>query len=406
MVVGRLQEERYTEFVQHNSSLSDQAKSIASYAEVSFTVLVPPPPLFFLNRGLFDKAELAFKASRIEPPQLRSRSSRGSWLDDLFPALDVASLVEMLFSLIPFIFAYGRFSGEKENGTLKILLVNPISRFHLLLGRMIGLAIALIPALLTTGLVCWAYVLLTPFLRSQMLYRDWMAFLAFFAISTLFGMTNLQVAVLVSALTDRSSSTLLCLVGWLLASIVIVPTLGLEITEKVLPSPSTRAGIAEERRLHASALHACLVGWLLASIVIVPTLGLEITEKVLPSPSTRAGIAEERRLHASALHAYHEAISYALDRDLHIEPLALERPGTQMFMYRYGNQRLGFKGTDRCSSTTSANERASVSLEFPRFRGHLILWENGGYDAKNKTSLSTRVSPADSRASSSRAQTR
>ena len=45
-------------------------------------------------------------------------------------------------------------------------------------------------------------------------------------------------------------------------------------------------------------------------------------------------------------------------------------------------------------------------LEFPRFRGHLILWENGGHDAKNKTSLSTRVSPADSRASSSRAQPR
>ena len=47
-----------------------------------------------------------------------------------------------------------------------------------------------------------------------------------------------------------------------------------------------------------------------------------------------------------------------------------------------------------------------ASLEFPRFRGHLILWENGGHDAKNKTSLSTRVSPADSRASSSRAQPR
>ena len=45
-------------------------------------------------------------------------------------------------------------------------------------------------------------------------------------------------------------------------------------------------------------------------------------------------------------------------------------------------------------------------LEFPRFRGHLILWGNGGHDAKNKTSLSTRVSPADSRASSSRAQPR
>ena len=47
-----------------------------------------------------------------------------------------------------------------------------------------------------------------------------------------------------------------------------------------------------------------------------------------------------------------------------------------------------------------------LTLEFPRFRGHLILWENGGHDAKNKTSLSTRVSPADSRASSSRAQPR
>ena len=53
----------------------------------------------------------------------------------------------------------------------------------------------------------------------------------------------------------------------------------------------------------------------------------------------------------------------------------------------------------------SQNARG-YTVEFPRFRGHLILWENGGYDAKNKTSLSTRVSPADSRASSSRAQTR
>ena len=50
--------------------------------------------------------------------------------------------------------------------------------------------------------------------------------------------------------------------------------------------------------------------------------------------------------------------------------------------------------------------RERVSLGKPRFRGHLILWENGGHDAKNKTSLSTRVSPADSRASSSRAQPR
>ena len=50
--------------------------------------------------------------------------------------------------------------------------------------------------------------------------------------------------------------------------------------------------------------------------------------------------------------------------------------------------------------------KSDAGLEFPRFRGHLILWENGGHDAKNKTSLSTRVSPADSRASSSRAQTR
>ena len=33
------------------------------------------------------------------------------------------------------------------------------------------------------------------------------------------------------------------------------------------------------------------------------------------------------------------------------------------------------------------SHRKITTLEFPRFRGHLILWENGGHDAKNKTSL-------------------
>jgi ABC-2 type transport system permease protein len=64
------------------------------------------------------------------------------------PALDWSFLVRVLFSLYIILLGYDAVAGEKEMGTLRIVLANPLGRVKLLAGKYVSiLAAALVPLL-------------------------------------------------------------------------------------------------------------------------------------------------------------------------------------------------------------------------------------------------------------------
>jgi Cu-processing system permease protein len=120
-----------------------------------------------------------------------------------FRSIDVtvASLVSLVIYLVPLIaliLGYDAIVGEKERGSLELLLSMPITRFEILLGKFVGLSAALS---ISTVLGFGAGML--P-IAAQLTSHDVYHYLGFAGSAVLMGMAFLSLSLLVSVLTaDR-----------------------------------------------------------------------------------------------------------------------------------------------------------------------------------------------------------
>ncbi|MCX6560287.1 MAG: ABC transporter permease [Candidatus Aminicenantes bacterium] len=97
----------------------------------------PPVPFMTMVRGL--SADVDMSSFRNDP------------LPIVFPFLDLTFIVAILFSLAALVFSYDSVSGEREDGTLKLMLANGVPRAKILLGKIVGsTATLLIPFLIST----------------------------------------------------------------------------------------------------------------------------------------------------------------------------------------------------------------------------------------------------------------
>ena len=124
----------------------------------------------------------------------------------------VASLVSLVIYLIPLIalmLGFDAVVGERERGTLELVLALPVTRLELLLGKYLGLAAALSASTLAGfGLVALALGLQAG--------RDALEpFAGFIGTSVLLGLAFLSLAVLVSVLAgDRARASGLAIALW------------------------------------------------------------------------------------------------------------------------------------------------------------------------------------------------
>ncbi|HSR66499.1 MAG TPA: ABC transporter permease subunit [Acidobacteriota bacterium] len=254
LVLIEIQEEERGRFLHDRLALTDQVSRLPGLARFPLVVSVPPPPLSFLNRGITDQVSLQVSFSRLDPPRMQPRREDGSWLGYFFPPFDMATLCAIFFSLVPFLFAYGCFSREKESGTLKIVMSNSLPMWKLIAGKLAGLSIALAAPLATMLLVSLGVLLSSPAIRSAMQTSDWVGFWFFFAAVAAYGLIHLQIAMLASLVTHKPANTLFVLLTFWMASMVLVPSLGLEAAGWAAPSPPNGVLAQNERLLHADLL--------------------------------------------------------------------------------------------------------------------------------------------------------
>ncbi len=124
----------------------------------------------------------------------------------------VASLVSLVIYLVPLIalmLGFDAIVGERERGSLDLLLTMPITRLELLLGKYFGLAAALAcSTVVGFGLVA---VVLAAQLDAQALFH----YTGFVLSSVLLGMAFLSLAVLVSVFAhDRTRASGLTIALW------------------------------------------------------------------------------------------------------------------------------------------------------------------------------------------------
>jgi ABC-type transport system involved in multi-copper enzyme maturation permease subunit len=210
------------------SGTADASDSVAPVA------VVRPNPLSVLARGLDDAMGRSFELSVV----LVTIGATQAAANDLFALVrppDPLFLTHAVLSLVALLAAFDLICGEKEAGTLKLLLAAGVSRGRLLLGKLAGgLAGLLLPyaAVSVAGLLVLALV---PGLR--LTGEQWLRAALFFAVGALYLAFFFALGLAISSRVERSTSALvLGLFAWVVL-VFAVPAVATLTARQISATP-------------------------------------------------------------------------------------------------------------------------------------------------------------------------
>ena len=173
-------------------------------------------------------------------------------------SIDWTSLMIYVISFLCLCFSYNAFSGEREDGTLKLMLANSMSRSSIIFAKYAGLLVVfMLPIIVGIMLSCLIFEM-SPAVHLQL--ADYAKIGWFFFVSVLMVSFTIMLGFFVSSLTKSSYvSLIVCLLCWTLMAIV-VPNISWIISSQVNKVP-TATVINQEKEQQLRALENCYMGW-------------------------------------------------------------------------------------------------------------------------------------------------
>ena len=154
----------------------------------------------------------------------------------IFTEYDVVTLLQVILSFLALLFAFDALSGEREDGTLTLVLSNHGSRASLLLGKYLGALVSLSPPLVVSFLVAVLIMEGSPLLSLGT--SDWQRLGLIFLLSLLYLSLFLLVGLLLSALTRSSSTSLLWAALVWMVFVIVYPAVTLFTVAQLRPKQS------------------------------------------------------------------------------------------------------------------------------------------------------------------------
>ena len=137
----------------------------------------------------------------------------------MFLTIDVVFIFKIVLSALAILFAFNTISGEREDGTLKLVLSNAIPRDMIVLGKYLGGMLSLFPIVLMSLIAALVIALSSPVTAFD--GNDISHIVLIFAVSLLYVSTWYLLGLLLSIWTKTPATTLiLSMVIWVMLTIV------------------------------------------------------------------------------------------------------------------------------------------------------------------------------------------
>ena len=237
------QVDHYNEFVRSDKEAIGNVKS---FSQQVLNVHRPPNPLMIFNRGVSQQLDNSVRITHAAVPrQIMEPESENPFMN-IFIAPDLASIFLVVFSLLAILLVYDSISGEKEDGTLSVILSNAVPRDQILISKFlagfIGISIAMFASLLVSLLIMQNFYNITfsgdQWLRIVLIILSTFIFLGFF----------IAAGLLVSSRVKTASISLIWLLFIWVFVVMIQPNLGSYLGSTVASIPSLNkidSGIAQ-----------------------------------------------------------------------------------------------------------------------------------------------------------------
>ena len=133
----------------------DETRTWDLYSQINPKAHREPNPLSIFNVGM-EKSGADMVSIELATPiwekEAQKQGSDNPFLSIFLP-VDVIFVCKIVLSALAILFAYNTISGEREEGTLKLVLSNPIPRDALVLGKYLGGMLSLFPIVVMNFMV-------------------------------------------------------------------------------------------------------------------------------------------------------------------------------------------------------------------------------------------------------------
>ena len=157
-------ENRLAQYETDMKSAEEVYQKSQVYAQVNPIVVKPVSPLRIFSKGILEQTGSKVRLDRKEKPVFSSDIvllNENPFMGN-FMSLDFITALTILLSLLGALFSYDMLSREKELGTLKLSLSNPVSRSSFFLGKITGIFLTLMPILLICFLIIFLIIQFSP----------------------------------------------------------------------------------------------------------------------------------------------------------------------------------------------------------------------------------------------------
>jgi ABC-type transport system involved in multi-copper enzyme maturation permease subunit len=240
VVSGIVSARDYRDRLRYVTAEEDKEKEtlaeIRVYSHLKPVVYRRPGPLSVFNQGYERTLGPGVKITHRQIPYLAQKRKTDNPYLDIIPPIDFTTVTKVILSLLAVLLSFDAVSGEKEAGTLRLLLSNPISRPTLLLGKYLGSMMTLVWPLCAG--FCLGIVVFVLFSPVAIVGLQWIGLLIMGIASLVYLSVFLLLGLFVSSLTRRPATSLIVLLAIWLFMVVIVPNLGAFIASQTVESPS------------------------------------------------------------------------------------------------------------------------------------------------------------------------
>lgn len=229
-------EERLANYQSLVQKHREEIKDAKVYSDLLFdgvNIDRAPEVLSIFSAGFDKKLGNTVRVSHGEVAAVATGYGRENPLLSFFPSFDVATILQVILSLLALLFAYDTISGELERGTLALTLSNAVPRHVVLLGKYIGGMLSLLVPL-TCGLLVGLLVVETSPLV-VLTSSDWIGLGLIFLSTLIYVSAFFSIGMLISTRTTRSATTLMFLLFFWVVFVMLLPNASTYLAVHALP---------------------------------------------------------------------------------------------------------------------------------------------------------------------------
>ena len=255
-------EDYQQQLADHNRNVEDNLQKVSRNADGSWFALYhvfsfndqwvyrAPTRLAFLaeghEKGLDNALQVdAFTVGGGPPKRIPgpAKKLRGNYFVRRFEDLDWAFVVSVIMSFAAIVLIYDSISGERESGTLRLSMSNPVPRSTVILGKYLGTMVVLIIPLLMGMLL--STIIITVSGKINIAGEDWIRLAVMGFLSILYVSTFVVLGLFVSSLLRSSAASLvLLLLAWTVM-VVVIPDIGGTVTTSLSQLPSVESIVSD-----------------------------------------------------------------------------------------------------------------------------------------------------------------